>query len=673
MSGPISEFARDRRAALVALVVWGVLMLLAGSAPYERWWGVNLLAFAAPEIRIGFFILLLAGIAFVAITRPSTSEPRVPFAAALFLTAAGAWLLRAEEAFLGDGTLRAMDAMKAVRALPSEILPTALAGAMVRFLPPSWGLDGYDALRLVSVISAIAFVALLWRLIPRALGEQQRGVIFWLLSFGAVRLFAGYIETYTPAFVFFVAWTLAAWGYWHRRLGAGWVIAFWILAVLSHVTAVLLIPATLWVLLRDDAGAIRWGQRAAWAFAAIALLFGGGVIGAFYWFQVELTGVSGGHFFMTLVSEPPHEYGLFSAAHLLDTLNAWFLLAPAFLVVGPAWLLRHGGAARQRAARPSTSALGFWLLAAGLPILAGFVIDPKLGWARDWDLYALLCAPALTGIALAFNRLSGPLRHGAMVIAIVSASLWLSFSADGNAERRRFEALLELDDSRSDYGHEILAQHYRRAGDYEGALRHYRAALAVSENTRYRLNIAAAYYNLRRYTEAIHWYTTVLEHDSVNAAAHYGLSLTYGDIGQHAEALPHAEAAARLDAANPTYLYRYGAALLASGKPAEALPVLRRAAQLNPNDAGILNAIAVCALELNQQTEAESAITLALRLTPDEPVAWLNAARVALNGHKLADARRCLERYEALTAPGDRHPAAQMLLDSLSRMSDTVP
>ena len=60
----------------------------------------------------------------------------------------------------------------------------------------------------------------------------------------------------------------------------------------------------------------------------------------------------------------------------------------------------------------------FWLLAAGLPLAGAFLVDPKLGWARDWDLFALLCAPALTGAALWLSRLHGVARRAAAAVAV---------------------------------------------------------------------------------------------------------------------------------------------------------------------------------------------------------------------------------------------------------------
>ena len=57
---------------------------------------------------------------------------------------------------------------------------------------------------------------------------------------------------------------------------------------------------------------------------------------------------------------------------------------------------------------------------------------------------------------------------------------------------QHFEALLRMDSSRSAYGWENLAVHYETRGDLGGRIRAWRAALAVSGNPRYMINLSVA-------------------------------------------------------------------------------------------------------------------------------------------------------------------------------------
>jgi tetratricopeptide (TPR) repeat protein len=515
-------------------------------------------------------------------------------------------------------------------------------------------------------------VTFLWWFAPLALGTRGHSLLLWILTFGSVRLFAGYIETYTLAFAFSCCWTLSAWGYLNRRVRSIWMFAFWALALLSHVTAVLLLPASLWVLSRTDDGRVSLKGRELLGFALVALAIGGVVVFAFFRTQVERVGAGTGHFLMSITSEPPHRYGLFSSAHLADFINHWLLLAPAFVVVGLALAIQSARSKLFNIRDYLSHDLLFWTLAAFAPIAAGFIIDPKLGWARDWDLFTLLSAPALTGIAIWLTRLTGPLKRAALSIAFLSAGLWLTFSVDGNAERRRFEALLDLDQSRSDYGHEILAQYYQRIGDSEGTLRHYRAALLVSENIRYRVNIAVAYFDMRKYDEAEVWGRGVIARDPNNASAHHGLSLVLTATERPMEALDHSARAVTLDPRQPDYAMQYALVLVELERYAEALPLLRRVAQSSPREAAPLNVLSVCYLALDSAAAAKAYALAALRVAPEEAMIWLNAASAAFREHSWHESARYLLEYKKRVPDSALHPEAQAMLDSLSQLPEPL-
>lgn len=677
MSGtPLGK--RDLWLALAAYLSWCVVLAVGMSLAYDRAWGISLLGFASSEVRIGFAACAAIGLVYILTPLRSDHRPidpprsRLWGLGAVLATGILASLLYAREAYLGDGTMRAMDTAKGIGFIPSELLPSLAGGFVGSVLPVDASVKGYIALRVLSIISAMVLVAALWYLIPRATGSPKRSLLFWILSMGSARLLAGYIETYTLGFAFFTLWCVAAWGYFHRRLSPLWMIGFWTGAMLSHVTAALLVPATSWLLSHDPDGRFNLRRKQLWQTAALVAVVAGGILISFYHRQVNLPGVPKSNFFVTPQSTPPHEYGLLSAKHLYDLLNHWILIAPAFLFVGVLTFIARksttSGSFMQSLWQHSTH---FWILAGALPFAVGFLVDPKLGWARDWDLYTLLAAPALVGMALWLDRLDGAMRRAAFAIAVIAAALWLSFSVDGSAEQRRFEALLDLDPSRSDYGHEIMAQQYRRQGDHEGMLRHYRAALAVSENHRYRMNIAAAYFYLNRFDEAERWYRSVVTRDSANAAAYHGLSLSLSELGRHEEALASALQAVTLDSKNPEYAFRAGSAYMATRQFDDALVYLQISHRVRPHDPAIVNALAVCHLALDQLDLAKSMIDLALSLDPDEGMVWLNAARIAHRRGELTQAAKYLQEYQMRVPGAGPSVDSKMILDSLARMTDT--
>jgi tetratricopeptide (TPR) repeat protein len=225
---------------------------------------------------------------------------------------------------------------------------------------------------------------------------------------------------------------------------------------------------------------------------------------------------------------------------------------------------------------------------------------------------------------------------------------------------------LELDFSRADYGHEIMAQHYRSVDDQEGAIRHYQKALQVSENIRYRLNIAAAYAKLRRFQESERWYQGAIALDSNSATAHAGLALILQDALRASDALIHARRAHALTPSDPDYAYLVGVSLVQLFRPEEGLPFLEQAAKATPREAMHLNALGVCYLMLDRAAEARAALEAALRRDSSEPSIWLNGARAALRDGDRTEARRLLSGYEDLVPEGRRHPEAARMADSLA-------
>ncbi|HSG98718.1 MAG TPA: hypothetical protein VLB27_01625, partial [candidate division Zixibacteria bacterium] len=510
---------RRRYSAVVALCLWAALLVVGALFPGARLWGVHLIAFLSPAMKIS--VGLLFALACVYTFNPGGIADRLASITRrlgrgwwrglllVVMVGGGGWLLRAREALLGDGTLRANDAMIGSGWYPSELIPTALATWLTRGLPEAWGIDGYSAVGLVSIVGGVVFAAGLWWLVPRAARNGGRGAIFFILTCGAVRLFAGYVESYALGFALFAFWMLAMIAWLRGRVHWRVFVAFWVLAQLCHVTALALVPATLYVLWHKK-------ERVGLAvFAVCVLTVGGTVLYFFRQLQVSALGVGESQFLVPFLPQPPHAYGIVSPAHWLDIVNHLFLLTPALAVAVLAALFSRR---REQSTDVTVGHLHdsriFYALAVALPLCAAFLIDPKLGWARDWDLFALLSAPALVAAALWLSAQAGALRRVAAATAVVSCVLWLTFSVDGRAERDRFEVLLDMDPSRSDYGHEIMGQYYRRQQNPEKVIEHYQKALLVSENARYRLNIAAAHMELGEYVEAERWYLGVAGRDS---------------------------------------------------------------------------------------------------------------------------------------------------------------
>jgi hypothetical protein len=495
-----------RLAAAVVLLLWTGVMLAAAQAGTMRLWGLNYLAFTPPDVfwwfiaavAVSFLFVLYPGQAHLLVSRRSSTRSMMRWKYSLLLAAAvgaAGMLLNARIAILGDGIMRASDALHIETPMASELLPSALSMLLARQLPAAWGIGGYNALRLISVASGVMLTLGLCWLAPKAEIRRPYWFIFWILTFGSSRLFAGYVESYAPAAAFAILWTVALLAYRKGNTSVLTVIVFWLGAFLSHATMIVLAPATLFVL--------AWGRdssRPRWA-PALTFLVLAGAIGTYIGIhmrelQIGHAGALTGSFLLPLMPRAPHNYGILSPAHLGDWLNQMLLLAPAFIVAVIAtrfcgWFGRITPAHKNPGAGQRRQEILLWTLVAGAPALASLLIDPKLGWPRDWDLFTLFFAPAMAGAALRLaDSGPSPVRRTTVSVALVSCGLWMVFSVHADSELRRYNALLELDPSRGDYGHEILALFYRATNRPLGEVAEYKKALEITDNIRYRTNIA---------------------------------------------------------------------------------------------------------------------------------------------------------------------------------------
>ncbi|MCP4567572.1 MAG: tetratricopeptide repeat protein [FCB group bacterium] len=94
-------------------------------------------------------------------------------------------------------------------------------------------------------------------------------------------------------------------------------------------------------------------------------------------------------------------YYLLSPSHIVDYLNLLVMIVPVSLVVGVVILF-----ARQKPKTDNSDSVKLFLWVATIfGLLAAFVIEPKMGMARDWDLMSIMLIGAgISGIYIWFDR-----------------------------------------------------------------------------------------------------------------------------------------------------------------------------------------------------------------------------------------------------------------------------
>jgi tetratricopeptide (TPR) repeat protein len=396
---------------------------------------------------------------------PPGSRGTLPIVAVAVVSGAIFWLFRAKLHFLGDGyqslSLLAKDPpfVKGTAPLLQFVLPR-----LRTFLGTDAEAAALAAYQIVSITSGIVFmVGTVW-FARFAFSQRVDRILFFALcaTSGSMLLFFGYVENYAPFVALTAVTCFTAVAALEGKIRKPWVLLPAIPMIGAHAFGPLAIPAISWVLLSGSGLHRRWsaipqGIRAA-ALAALLALAG------FVVFRV-VKGDMQVQLALLPISRTWYSadgYTLFSRAHLVDFANLLFQLFPGLLVVTALF-------AFHRPRGHSFAAVRTFLVLLLVPQwLAVFALDPKIGMARDWDLFAF------AGVPLVILSGLGALRAGKQVAigreaVLLAASLGLFVLGARVLEARsseisiaRFRAILELDEARSRTGRALLIKHFSK-------------------------------------------------------------------------------------------------------------------------------------------------------------------------------------------------------------------
>ncbi|MGD9141705.1 MAG: tetratricopeptide repeat protein [bacterium] len=606
---------------MAAMAITLVLVGAASFLPDKRLWGLNHLAFYPVYVRM--IAIALAAAAFIpsvarcmtrvfegAVDRLRDSSAPLKAAAPLaaLISFCAFWFLRSSTLLLGDARLvagnfeHAFDpGYEVIVSSPRIILshePIAKGTALLyhyaaRGAIAAFGAGAVDGIRLLNCALGAIFIYVLLRVALKkpAPGFMTAWTLVLVLTSGAIEVYFGYIENYTPVILFGSLYMLAGIAYLQggkvRHLTAA--LAGLILAAFMHVQGILLAPSLVLLL------AWRFSKpgRRGMVFITMAL-FGMTTIGASFFAALTAYGK---HFLPVLAND--ETFGMLSASHLADMANEVLLLLPTALVtVG----LAVDGARRRRSrARAGTEESAgqemtrpgrlHFILAALFPCaLFLLVFKPDLGMARDWDLFAILSlglVPLAANIADSATagdgrRLMMRLAPPAAVLSVVLALAWVGVNADPDRSARRFEAVLGYDLTRAPYAYEVLAQHYRHAGDMDRAIATMERGIASSYNLRL-MSLAAVLYDETGDTDkAVRLYTDVLERQPGLEGTRRNFVLLLHKLDRRDELRSVSREGVRYHPEKPIYHYFYGLTLIDAGDVERGIEELLICRRLNP-------------------------------------------------------------------------------------------
>lgn len=463
-----------------------------------------------------------------------------------------------------------------------------------------------------AILGAILVFALLRYLQNSGEPPAARLLIFpSALCVGGIQLFFGYTETYTPTFFFAALCVIACTGVFRGRVSPWVPLSLFAIAVFMHAESLVLAPAmvlvSLWVL-RGRPVSDMWKSSTVLAILTVIAA----VIAA------QISGLSR---FFRPVFDSDTARGVLTPRHAIDIVNELILLVPVGLpLLATVWLVWRRRSpidaasesgmpeAAHAAKKPHAEHdLGVQHALHGHNLPGGFALtlfvpafvylvffNAELGFARDWDLFAITTFGFLMPGFVAVDRLSaapaGPelLRRftiPTIALAMAIAVPWVGVNSSESKSIRRFETLLagETQLDKVAYAYEALATHQRERGRTDQAVAAFEAADRHYPNLRYRASVGRVYYEGGDIPKALEVFEQLVRDEpayGLGRAIYLELLAQTGDINaidkicQYGiEQLPH----------DPFYFFHLGMAHYTMGRLDEATAMLNACLQQQPS------------------------------------------------------------------------------------------
>jgi len=527
--------APSDRAGVLGLILLGLLPVVGRFASPTLAWGFHLTGY----LPLGAWIFSIAGwgLLFVppwrrqvehllydrlggALFGPSAKRAWLPALGVAVVAGTAFWLLSTPTHLLGDGVLVAEMVGRGARFRATDGMDYLLHRLACEAIAPAGNVEAAYRLyawgsRLAGLLGVVAAILLLRRC---RLPVPARVLLLalWLLS-AASLLYCGYVESYGFLSVALLGFV------WSGAMAQRGEVPPWVpgicfgLALFFHLTALLALPALVWLVVRPGPARVARGRWVLGLLLPAALLPLAGVLAHVAqgfdaaWLQREFVDSSNQRSVLVAFRG---DHSLLSAVHWKDVAN-WILL----VVPVPAWLiLSRGRALRRRADAPE---LAFLLVQAAAFGIAFVLVDRKLGAARDWDLMA----PHVAGLGwiavrlwdpqcVAHNR-PGPwpgLRFAAPWVALLIAWPWFAVNAGRTAALQRFaEVITDFAPYQRAYGAQDLAKYCRDHGDHPRAVQWGEESVRIlPRNVRFHALLGTDYVALGRMDEAERQFDEVL-------------------------------------------------------------------------------------------------------------------------------------------------------------------
>lgn len=381
----MAEDNLKNRSVYFIFYLLGLGLLITGFLyPSTRSWGFNHLAYQANLFMIlylGLFLILAAIIYRLKIDQYNFRANKTIFGIIVIIYPVLFYFLRIKTFFLGDG-YQNLELLKQTDP-PIKFSNYGETLAHLGFKNLLGGTE-HDALISFQVISFVSGLLLLIFLNYAAFKMFDRqfdrlAFVLGLGSGGYIFLSFGYVEYYSlfvmSVAIFLVAGLLIA----QKKLNRFVIIPLWLLALFFHLLAFTLLPAVVYLLYQNSS--LSRKIKPTLLKIIVTVFFIKGILlfayfyNNYYFFKFAFIPIVSNRFTL-------NSYTLLSLNHLLDSLNLLILLSPGIIIFLSILLTKFTWTSLKK------PELIFLMIGSISAFGAVFILDPKLGMPRDWDLFS---------------------------------------------------------------------------------------------------------------------------------------------------------------------------------------------------------------------------------------------------------------------------------------------
>lgn len=464
--------------------------------------------------------------------------------------------------------------------------------------------------RVIAFIAGILFIIIVFKLMKLINIKPSEKFFTGLMVMcsGGSLLFIGYVENYALLYITVSAFVVTGWMALTKNTSIIFPIFFYLLSLGLHIATIVFLPAILLLLYLH----FENKKILTISLISITLLFSVLILFVFKKeFNIALEqAISESRWSLLPLfkSDLYFAYSMFSFYHVVDWLNANFLMAPFGLAILIGSVLFEIKSIEWR--NPVTIFLYSTTI---LGLIFTFITHFALGMARDWDFMASFFIPLIFLSIYIISRINLRKNISTTIIMVSGITLFHFASwvgVNGNADRSI--ARMKLLDNPALLGYVPRLNYYENMGSYYWwnnsyieAKYYFEKYLELnSENPRILGNMAAIYTKLNEREKLFGILKRAAEVKSPNPGIYINLGVEYSRRGDTTNALKNYLIALQLDSTRAKAYANIGSLFIKQKKFALAKDNLKKAIHFGLNDPLIFRELGYASLYLNEYQEA---------------------------------------------------------------------